>query len=161
MPKRIWFAALRSITTPAARYPPDPRAVFILSLCIVSGFPLIFANATPGSIASQLDQVWVVIWGVMLTAGALTNLIGTLRADVNGIILEQIGSVAVGGATVVYAGAIIAQVGWQGTVPVAIVLGLGLSCFWRWGQLQALMHKAEQVATEVRQELEDEEDGDA
>jgi hypothetical protein len=161
MPKRIYFTAVRSLNTPAARYPADPRAVFILAACVISGFPLIFTDATPGTIAAQLDRTWVVIWGVMLTVGALTNLIGTLRTDVNGIILEQVGSVAVGGATVVHSGAIIAQVGWQGTVPAAIILGLGLSCFWRWGQLQALMRAAENIATEVRQELEDEEDGDA
>jgi|SRR6266705_2800855 len=152
MPKRVVFAALRSFTTPAARYPPDPRAVFILALCVISGVPLIFASATPGSIASQLNATWVVIWGVMLTLGALVNLIGTLRLDVNGVILEQIGSVAVGGASVLYAVAIFTTVQWKGAVPAAIILGLGVSCFWRYGQLQALLHRAEKAATDAKQD---------
>lgn len=150
MPKRVYRAALRSFRTPAARYPADPRAVFILVLSVVSGVPLAFADATPGSIAEQLDAVWVVIWGVMLTLGALTTLIGTLKPNVDGIILEQIGSVAVGGATIIYAGAILAQVGVTGSVPSSLILGFGLSCFWRWGQLQALINAAERAAADAK-----------
>lgn len=150
MPQRIAFAMWRSFRTPAARYPADPRAVFVLILCVVSGIPLVFAGATPGSIAAKLDPAWVVIWGIMLTIGALTTLIGTWKLDADGIILEQIGSVAVGGATCVYAGAILAQVGLAGSVPASIVLGFGLSCFWRWGQLQSLLRRAEQAASEAR-----------
>lgn len=150
MPKRVYFAALRSFRTPAARYPADPRAIFILVLSVVSGVPLVFADATPGSIEDQLDAAWVVIWGIMLTIGALTTLIGTLKPNVDGIILEQIGSVAVGGATLLYAGAIVAQVGVAGSVPAAIIIGFGLSCFWRFGQLQALINQAEQAAAEAK-----------
>lgn len=151
MPKRVYLAALRSFRTPAARYPADPRAVFILVLSVVSGIPLVFADATPGSIDDQLDAPWVVIWGVMLTAGALTTLIGTLKPNVDGIILEQIGSVAVGGASLLYAGAIGFQVGLAGSVPAAIIVGFGLSCFWRWGQLQALINEAEQAAAKAQE----------
>lgn len=150
MPKRVVSAVLRGFTTPAARYPPDPRAVFILALCVVSGIPLIFADATPGSINNQLDQAWVVIWGVMLAAGALVNLIGTLKLDVNGVILEQIGSVAVGGASFLYSAAIFTTVQWKGFVPAAIIFGLGLSCFWRYGQLQALLRRAEKAASDAK-----------
>lgn len=150
MPKRVYFAALRSFRTPAARYPADPRAIFILVLSVVSGVPLVFADATPGSIEDQLDAAWVVIWGIMLTIGALTTLVGTLKPNVDGIILEQIGSVAVGGATLLYAGAIVAQVGVAGSVPAAIIIGFGLSCFWRFGQLQALINQAEQAAAEAK-----------
>lgn len=151
MPKRIAFAALRNFRAPAARYPADPRAIFILILCTLSGIPLVIADATPGSIEEQLDAVWVVVWGVMLAGGSLVTLIGALKTDVNGIILEQVGSVALGAASVLYGGAILVMVGLNGSVPAAFVLGWGLSCFWRWGQLQALMVTAERVATEARE----------
>lgn len=150
MPERFVRALMRSFTAPAARYPADPRALFVLVLCVVSGVPLIFANATPGSITAQLDDVWVVVWGLMLTVGALTTLIGTFKMSVDGIILEQIGSVAVGGATIIYAGAIFATVGYAGSVPAGITLGFGLACLWRWGQLQGLLRKAEQAAAEAK-----------
>jgi hypothetical protein len=139
--------ARRSFKTPAARYPADPRAVFILVMCVVSGVPLVQGHATPGSVNSQLNPYQVVVWGALLVFGALVTLIGTFNQRVTGIILEQIGSVAVGFACLIYAAAIAAQIGVLGTVPALIVLGFGLACFWRWGQLQSLMHHAEQQAS--------------
>ena len=149
--KKASSAVARIFAIPAARYPPDPRALFVLSLCVIVGFPLIFADATPGTIAAQLDSTWVVIWGLMLSVGSLVTLIGVMQQSVNGIIIEQIGSVAVGFACLIYAVAIWLQVSWAGAVPTVIVLGWGASCFWRWFQLQRLMMNAEHVATEVRE----------
>ena len=150
MPKRLALAVLRSFTTPAVRYPPDPRALFVLVLCVIVGVPLVLANATPGTIAAQLDPAWVVIWGVMLSVGSLLTLVGTFKQNVNGIIIEQVGSVAVGFACLIYALAIWFQVRWAGAVPMVIVLGWGWSCFWRWGQLQAYISKAQRVADQIR-----------
>lgn len=150
VPKRILFAALRSLKTPAARYPADPRAVFILMMCVVSGIPLLLGRATPGSINDQLDKPQVITWGVLLVLGASTTLVGMFRQSVNGVILEQVGSVAVGGACWIYAGAIWAQVGEGGTVPGGIIFGLGSACFWRWGQLQTYLRDAERLAQHRR-----------
>jgi hypothetical protein len=151
MPKRIVLAAVRGFNTPAVRYPPDPRAVFMLALCVVVGVPLIFAGATPGTIASQLDHAWVIAWGIMLSGGSLLSLIGSSRQSVNGVIAEQIGSVALGVACAIYAGAIIAAVHWAGAVPAAMVIGLGGASFWRWGQLQAYLHDSERLAQKIRE----------
>jgi len=148
--RRAATAVTRIFTVPAARYPPDPRALFVLSLCVAVGVPLIFANATPGTIASKLDPPLIVVWGLMLSAGSLVTLLGVLRQSVGGIITEQVGSVAVGGACMIYAVAIWLSVRWAGAVPMVIVFGWGLSCFWRWYQLQRLMKKAEEVAWAVR-----------
>ena len=74
MPKRIFYAMRRSVTSPAVRYPPDPRALFLLLMCVISGIPLVFANATPQSIVAQLDPPWIVAWGVMLVGGVGTTL---------------------------------------------------------------------------------------
>lgn len=142
----------RAFAVPAARYPPDPRALFVLSLCVAVGIPLIFANATPGTIASKLDPPLIVVWGLMLSLGSLVTLVGVVRQSVNGIITEQVGSVAVGGACLIYAVAIWLSVRWAGAVPMVIVFGWGLSCFWRWYQLQRLMKKAEDVAAAVREQ---------
>jgi hypothetical protein len=150
MPKRVALAAARTFTTPAARYPPDPRALFILSLCVFVGVPLIFANATPGTIAAKLDAVWVVVWGLMLSAGSLLALVGALRQTVNGVILEQVGSVSVGFACVIYGTAIWLAIGVAGSVPIVIVAGWGVSCFWRWGQLQGYLRDVERLARKAR-----------
>lgn len=150
MPKRIAIKVARAFSTPAVRYPPDPRALFMLALCVVVGVPLIFANATPGTIASQLEDPWIIAWGVMLSGGSLLTLLGAMRQTVNGVILEQVGSVALGFACVIYAGAIWAAVRWVGSVPMGIVLGLGIASFWRWGQLQAYLTSTEKLAQELR-----------
>ena len=150
MPKRVVRRVYRAFKTPAARYPPDPRALFILALCVVVGLPLVFAGATPGTIAAQLDAAWVAIWGAMLSVGSLLAIVGVARQTVNGVILEQVGSVAVGFACLIYAAAIWGTVQWAGSVPIAIVLGWGASCFWRWGQLQAYLHDVERLASNAR-----------
>lgn len=143
----------RSITAPAVRYPPDPRALFLLGMCVLSGFPLIFANATPQSIVAQIDDDWVVIaWGLMLTGGALLTLIGALRQTVNGVVAEQVGSVALGCACLIFAGAIFGYVRWNGSVTMLLVFGLGVASLWRWGQLVAYMRAVETIAQELRDE---------
>ncbi len=150
MPKRIARTVRRIFTTPAVRYPPDPRALFVLVLCVVSGVPLIFANATPGSIASQLPSPAIVAWGIMLAGGSLLSLLGTIRQTVNGVIVEQVGSVALGFACLIYAGAIWTVVQWQGSVPMFFLLAFGLASFWRWGQLQGYLRSVEVQAQEIR-----------
>lgn len=150
MPKRIAVAALRNFRTPAVRYPPDPRALFVLLLCVVVGVPLIFANATPSSIASQLDAPLVVAWGVMLSGGSLLTLVGALRQSAGGVVLEQVGSVALGVACLLYAGAIWVAIGLVGLLPGGIVCAFGLASLWRWGQLQAYLNNTEKLATQLR-----------
>lgn len=152
MPQRVWRAARRNFTAPAVRYPPDPRAVFLLIMCVISGFPLIFADATPQSIVSQLDDPLIVAWGVMLTGGALVTLIGAMRQTVNGIIAEQVGSVSLGFACIIFAGAIYGYTRWSGSIVMLLVFGLGLASLWRYGQLRAYLRDVEALAQEVRDE---------
>jgi hypothetical protein len=152
MPKRAWYAVRRSLTSPAVRYPPDPRALFVLVMCVVSGFPLILANAAPQSIVAQLDDPWVVTWGVMLTGGSLLTLVGALWQSPNGVVAEQVGSIALGSACVIFAAAIWGYVRWQGSVPMLLTFGFGVACIWRYAQLVAFLKAVEQLAQEIRNE---------
>ena len=152
MPQRVWRAARRSFTAPAVRYPPDPRALFLLVMCVISGVPLIFADATPQSIMSQLDDPLIVTWGVMLTGGALLTLIGALRQSVNGVIAEQVGSVSLGFACLIFAGAIYGYTRWAGAVVMLLLFGFGIACLWRYGQLWAYLRDVEALAQQVRDE---------
>lgn len=147
---RLYRRARRSFTAAAVRYPPDPRALFVLLMCVVSGVPLVFANATPQSILAQMDDVTIVAWGVMLTGGSLLTLTGMLRQTVNGVIIEQIGSVALGFACVIFACAIWGYVQWRGSVTMFLVFGLGVASLWRYGQLAAYLRGAEQAAQEIK-----------
>lgn len=153
MPKRILRAARRSLAAPAVRYPPDPRAIFLLAMCVLSGFPLIFANATPGSVASKLEHEWMIVaWGIGLTGGALLTLLGAMVQSVNGVIAEQVGSIALGFACLLFAGSVWSVLQWKGSIVVLLLLGFGLASLWRWGQLRAYLRTVEEMAQVVRDE---------
>lgn len=141
---------LNLVMKPAARYPADPRAVFVLGLCTLAGIPLVFADAAPGTIESQLDHWMVVVWGVSLALGSLACMLGMFRQTVNGILFEQVGSVCVGASAVFYGATVLVVVGWSASFPAAITIGWGLSCFWRWGQLQTLLNDAERIVQEAK-----------
>ena len=152
MPKRVVRRLHSTFQAPAVRYPPDPRALFILALCVVSGLPLLIAGAVPGSIESQLDPFWVIVWGLMLTVGSLLSLVGMAWQSPTGVVTEQVGSVALGVACVVYAAAIWGATEWSGSVPEGIIIGLGGASFWRWWQLQRYLIDTERLASRVRGE---------
>lgn len=130
------------IFKPAARYPADPRAVFILALSVFSGLTALALDAGPDSLHAVLPAWGVFAWGVLLALGSLTTLVGMAFQSVNGIIAEQIGSVMVGATTVFYAALVIWFGGADTLQGVSIILAWGLACFVRWGQLQVLIHSA-------------------
>jgi hypothetical protein len=130
------------IFKPAARYPADPRAVFILALSVFSGATTLALKAAPESLEAVLPQWGVVTWSVMLTLGSLLSLVGMAFQSLNGIVLEQIGSVVVGATTVFYSTLALYVIGPQAFQTVGIILAWGLACFVRWIQLQVLIHSA-------------------
>lgn len=148
---RIARAVRRSITAPAVRYPPDPRALFLLVMCVISGIPMALADATPRSLEdADLSDVWIVVWGIMLTGGAALTLAGAMRQTVNGVIAEQVGSIALGFACLIFAAAIYGSVRWQGAVAMLLILGFGLASIWRFGQLVGYLRAVEHLAQEIR-----------
>lgn len=132
----------RMIFKPAARYPADPRAVFILALSVFSGATSLAIQAAPQSLESLLPRWGVVVWGVMLVLGSATTLAGMAFQTVNGIITEQIGSVMVAATTLFYSSIAIWFAGIDVISSVGIILAWGLSCLVRWLQLQILINSA-------------------
>lgn len=141
---------LRHVMIPAARYPLDPRAVFILGLSIMAGVPLLFSDATPGSIEHLLPGWAVIMWGIALVFGAALTLFGMSRQTVDGIIAEQIGSVIVGCAAIIYSFATLLSNGEGAVYSFAVIFGYGLSSLWRYGQLQALLTQTKKIVDEVK-----------
>lgn len=127
---------------PAARYPADPRAVFILALSVFSGITSLAIEQAPETLQSVLPYWVVVAWGVLLTVGSAITLAGMARQTVNGIVTEQIGSVTVAATTIFYSGIAFWQIGASAIQAVGIILAWGLSCGIRWFQLQALINNA-------------------
>lgn len=137
---------MRNFRTPAARYPADPRVVFILVACILSGLNFLAGAPAPGTVESQLDRGWVVVWAILIGLGGLVTLIGSFRLDVAGILLEQVGSLALLGGTGVYAVAVWTTIGGPGFYPGMFQLAFGVASLWRWGQLQSHLNAAQRQA---------------
>lgn len=130
-----------SLIKPAARYPVDPRVAFILTLSVAAGITALFVATAPESVDSLLPRWAVLAWKISLAAGSLVALVGIGRQSVNGIILEQVGSVMVGVAAIFYSSVALAVHGFSLLqTTVGIVLAWGLACLVRWAQLQALIH---------------------
>lgn len=134
MPRIILFQ-------PAARYPADPRVVFILALSVFSGLASLAVDQGPGTLEELLPKWGIITWGLTLCIGSAITLLGLTRQTVNGIITEQVGSVAVGAATVFYSILALWVAGPPAFQAIGIILAWGLACFARWVQLQLLLVK--------------------
>lgn len=130
------------IFKPAARYPADPRAVFILALSVFSGATALALEAAPDSLHYALPHWAVITWGVLLVVGSVVTLLGMAFQSLNGIIIEQIGSVTVGVTAIFYAAIAIKVHGADALQGVGIVGAWGLACLVRWRQLQTLINNA-------------------
>lgn len=137
------------IFKPAARYPADPRAVFILALSVFSGITALAVEAAPASLEAVLPHWGVVIWAVLLMGGSVITLSGMAFQSVNGIIAEQIGSAIVGSAALFYAGLALWVTGLNAVQPMGIIAAWGLACFVRWVQLQVLINDAARRAAKM------------
>lgn len=130
------------IFKPAARYPADPRAVFILALSVFSGITALALDVAPGTLNATIPYWAVLTWGVLLTLGSAVTLFGMLRQTVGGIITEQIGCIMVAATTIFYSGVAFSVVGTEALQNIGIILAWGLSCILRWVQLQVLINNA-------------------
>lgn len=154
------------IFKPASRYPADPRAVFVLAFSVFVGMIALVIDAQPGTLQAALPTWGVVLWGATLVAGSATALIGMWRQTINGIIIEQIGSVAVSMSTTFYSVLMIWLVGPQSYMSAGIILAWGIACGLRWVQLQILIETAyrkkliEEAQEEIKHQILDPEDGD-
>lgn len=130
------------IFQPASRYPADPRAVFILALAAVSGFVALLVGAEPGSLEEIMPAWAVFAWSLCLVVGSAVTLTGMAFQSINGIIVEQVGSVMVGAASLFYSGVLYFVIGEDATFSASIITGWGVACLGRWLQLQILINNA-------------------
>lgn len=130
------------IFKPAARYPADPRAIFILALSVFSGATALALQAAPQSLEALLPRWAVVAWGVLLVVGSATTLLGMAFQTINGIVTEQVGSVMVAATTIFYSTVAIWFAGPDVLSSVGIILAWGVACLVRWMQLQILINSA-------------------
>lgn len=131
------FRRLPPADLPSSRHPFE---IFMLVVCVVVGLPILFGNPPPPSV-DALMPLWArIIWSVLVAGGALTALIGVaLPQRLAGVFVEQVGLVAVGVGTVVYALCSFVYNDIQLALPAAMILAFGVACLWRWVQLERLI----------------------
>lgn len=142
---QLRIALMTSLVQPAARSPVDPRAFFILVLCIPSGITLLLSPEEPPALQATLPSWAIMLWAFSLGVGALVTLLGVVMSSITGILIEQIGSVWVGSAAIVYGVAVLAVGGVSTLGAVAPILGFGAACLYRWLQLQRLLKRVRKV----------------
>lgn len=138
MPHRLGIHA-------AVRYPADPRALFVLVFASVVGLALILGAPEPGSMDALMPHWAVKGWGALLTIGSLLTLAGTTHQSTLAVILEQIGSVMVGVAAILYSASALLVIGFEAAFPVGITSGFGFALLWRWAQLQVLLGQQKRI----------------
>jgi hypothetical protein len=112
-----------------------PFQTFMLSVCLVTGVPLLIGQPIAGSV-NELLPAWMAFgWGMSLFLGAAIALAGSYWPRTNyatALTLERAGLVIVGPAAIVYAAIIPLFSGdTKGLVATLIALGFGGSCLKR------------------------------
>lgn len=134
-----------AVDLPSSRHPFE---LFTMALCAFVGLPLLAGDARPGSINELLPDWAADIWGGMLVLGAITALVGIFwRNRVTGIVLEQVGLMAVGLGTLFYGVGVGLSVGQDGIYAMIFVFGFGTSCIWRYFQLARFLRTLRHVVS--------------
>ena len=143
----------------AAHLSPFPSSrhalvIFLLLLCVFAGLPaLLGSDAKPGSIEALMPPVFRVFWSLFLTVGPLMAIAGILWPQLwLGVLLEQTGLVALGGAGITYGVAIISFNGQNGFQSGSLVLVFGIFCLARVWQLIRWVNKQTRAGKAIRRE---------
>lgn len=117
-----------------------PDELFLLALCVVSGFTLAFGDVpAPGTLEASVPGWAVTLWAWGLLIGPVVTLLGIFapwKRTTDGAIVEQIGQVMVGGMAAFY-GFVLLVAAWPASILAgSITLGFAAARFARWYQLQ-------------------------
>lgn len=121
-----------------------PYVIWLPLALAFIGLPLVIGGAQPGSIAALLNPILVKFWGGFFLVGGPLTVVGLYwRNRATGMIIEQVGSVAVAAGALLYAGALLTVIPLSSSIVVVGVFGsLGGACIARWFQLRKLLHHA-------------------
>lgn len=123
-----------------------PFQTYLLLLCVLAGVPVLFGIAPEQHTPVTLLPAWEErAWGLSLTLGALTALVGSylpVRYFATALTVERIGLLLCGSAGVVYALLVAIHTEGQRLAAAAIILGFGLASLRRAHDIGAVMKYA-------------------
>lgn len=107
------------------KYPPD--TVFLMLLCVLSGFALLFSREP---VLTKMPQLVVFLWALLLTLGSVTSLVGIFWTSLPvGFLIEGAGRSMLWPASVAYA---LTQFRYdQAWYDGSLILAFGLVCYIR------------------------------
>lgn len=110
----------------------NPDTVFVTTLLLVAGIGLLVAGVEPGSV-QDLVPGWVAkVWAVIMSIAAALTLSGAMWPRyVSGLLIEGVGRVMLGPASLAYAVAIGRAAGIEGGISMGLLVALALSSAWR------------------------------
>lgn len=112
---------------------------------LFGGVTVFFTRQQPNSITSALPEWAGIAWSAGLAFGAAIALLGIFwRWDPDdSLLVEQVGLVAAGAASVVYAVALAVAANNLGTAaPIGLIAGFGAACLWRSTQILRAVRRA-------------------
>lgn len=124
---------------------PGPFEFIIMLFLAFGGSSTITHLGTPSSITKVLDEPILIIWSILLSVGSMVSVVGIMwpGRETTALVVEQIGLIAVSGASLIYAVVLISQLeNVKGaSVLTAFVGGFGIAAIWRASQI-ALRQRA-------------------
>jgi len=124
-----------------------PFELYLLVLSLMSSLPAaIGAAPAPASIRIQLDPGLARVWACSLALGALVALLGLawkrpkVGLSITALLLEQVGLVITGVATIYYAIVALSTIGASALTPVGTVLAFGLASFAQAEKIQLVIY---------------------
>lgn len=140
----------------------NPFEIFILACGLVSGVPILTGHGHPASVASLLNPTLLYVWACILTAGCAVALVGVLwpRRAHTGLLVEQVGLVAVGAGVVIYVLGLVNLHDPGRWLAVGLAAGFGLACWWRVWLIQRYIRSLIFLVTDVRSAEADDDDPD-
>lgn len=117
------------------RVEPNVMEIFLLGLSLLTAFTLLVAGPRQFSVDLLLGPAWTVIWGVMLTVGAIAVLTGIFWRGhaVVGVALQQLGYAAFAVTALARA---VAQIGVDRAAETPAVFGFAVAAAIRVVQLE-------------------------
>jgi hypothetical protein len=126
---------MRTFTRIGREGGPDPFEFVIMLFLAFGGASTLTHLGTPSSITKVLDEPILIVWGILLSLGSITAFVGIVwpYRETTALVIEQIGLIAVAGASLIYAVVLLSQLeSIQGaSVLTAFVGGFGTAAVWR------------------------------